>query len=73
SFQLRGHFPHSDTRAISLFVGESRFSQYDQPIGVRASRSTMDLNLFFALIFSAIGVNARQAFGIRLGRYEADQ
>ena len=24
SFQLRGHFPHSDTRAISLFVGESR-------------------------------------------------
>jgi hypothetical protein len=26
SFQLRGHFPHSDTQAISLFVGGSKLN-----------------------------------------------
>ena len=35
SFQLRGHFPHSDTRAISLFVGESRLSLIGAALGAQ--------------------------------------
>jgi hypothetical protein len=37
SFQLRGHFPHSDTPTTSLFIGGSRLSD-DELIALRLTQ-----------------------------------